>query len=128
MQGMPKNGRGAYPLVADIRWIINFWQEKAKNLDISTKVERQRLLKIKADELEFEYKKKTKEYLPAKETEKALINIFSVSRNKILGLKSLIAPLLKEFVDDPEQFGLVIGKVDLLVRDVLLDLAHAEKK
>jgi len=125
---MPKSGRGAYPLVADIRWIINFWQEKAKNLDISTKVERQRLLKVKADELEFEYKKKKKEYLPAAETEKALINIFSVSRNKILGLKSLIAPLLKEFVDDPEQFGIVIEKVDNLVRDVLMDLSNASKK
>ena len=125
---MPKSGYGAYPLVADIRWIINHWQEKAKNLDNSTKVAKKRLIEIKADELEFEHKKNKGQFLPTADTEKALVNIFSVARGKILGLKSTIAPLLKEFVDDPEQFGLIMEKIDNLVRDVLIDLASVKKK
>lgn len=34
-RGMPKSGRGRFPLAGCIRWYINFWRERATNRDDS---------------------------------------------------------------------------------------------
>ncbi len=61
--------------------------------------------------------------LPKQDIELAYSELVLSARNKILSIKGLLAPLLKEFIDDSENFGIAMRSVDGVLRDVLQELA-----
>ena len=76
---------------------------------------------------EIEYKTKMKELIPADEAEKIMTHIVMTARGRILGIKAKLAPLLKEFVGDPVNFGYLLESIDENIRDILQDMADASK-
>jgi len=76
---------------------------------------------------ELEYKVKVKELIPAVEAERIMAHIVMTARGKILGIKAKLAPLLKEFIDDPANFGALLESIEEAVREILQDMADASK-
>ena len=76
---------------------------------------------------ELEYKVKVKELIPAAEAERIMTHIVMTARGRILGIKAKLAPLLKEFVEDPTNFGLLLETIEETTREILQDMADASK-
>ena len=76
---------------------------------------------------ELEYKTKTKELISAEEAEKMMVHVVTTARGKILGIKAKLAPLLKEFVEDPENFGMLLESIEESIREILQDMADNSK-
>lgn len=73
----------------------------------------------------LEYKTKSRDLLPADEVRKVLADIVLSARSKILAIKGKLAPLLKEFIDDPENFGIAMDNVETAIRDILTEMAES---
>ena len=84
--------------------------------------------------LEFEKYRKIKrendlasgELLLADDVRAAFADMVLTARGKILGIKGRLAPLLKEFIEDRENFGLALETVDDAIRDILTEMAEAK--
>ncbi|MBI9092918.1 MAG: hypothetical protein JEZ12_27190 [Desulfobacterium sp.] len=76
----------------------------------------------------LEYEAKRRDLLPAGEVEKQVSDMVITARGKILAIKGLLAPLLKEFIEDPENFGLVMDNVETALRDTLTEMADSAKQ
>ena len=75
----------------------------------------------------LEYETKKRELIPADEARLAFADTILTARTKILSIKGLLAPLIKEFVDDADNFGLLMTNIEDTIRDVLTEMADAEK-
>lgn len=73
----------------------------------------------------LEYEIKKRELLPADEVRKILADIVLSARSKILAIKGKLAPLLKEFIADSENFGIAMDSVETAIRDILTEMAES---
>ena len=74
----------------------------------------------------LEYETKQRDLIPTKDVELAFANIVISARSKILSIKGTLAPLLKEFVQDPKNFGTVMESIETAVRDILTEMADTK--
>ena len=75
---------------------------------------------------ELEYNTKTGELIPADSVKKAISDMVLVARGKILAINGSLAPLLKEFIEDKNNFGIAMERVDQALRDILTEIAQAK--
>ena len=92
--GMPKNGRNRYPMIACIRWYIKFWKDKANQGDVALARYKKRLAKAQAESAEIDLKAKKKEMLPAADVEKDAFNMARQTRDAMLSIPDRISDQL----------------------------------
>tara|TARA_B100000614_G_scaffold258650_1_gene281412 strand:+ start:618 stop:1214 length:597 start_codon:yes stop_codon:yes gene_type:complete len=71
----------------------------------------------------LELEEKRGDLLRRDEVERAEAELVLSARTKILSIKGTLAPLLKEFINDHENFGIAMRSVDDVLRDTLQELA-----
>jgi hypothetical protein len=74
----------------------------------------------------IELDQKNKSVIKIKDAENIMIAMVMLARSKILAIKGIMGPLLKEFVTDPENFKLCMGALDKHLDNILIDLARSE--
>lgn len=74
----------------------------------------------------LEYEAKKRELIPADEARTAFADTIISARAKILSIKGILAPLIKEFVSDQDNFGVLMTRIDDTIRNILTEMADAE--
>lgn len=108
----------------DKKNIIKFAGLKIVSLTEAQKLKENYLAALR----KLEYKTKRRELLSYDEVRKSFADMVLSARSKILSIKGLLAPLLKEFVDDPENFRAVMENIEIVIRDVLTEMAESDIK
>ena len=91
---IPKASRGNYELVPSIQGYIKYLKERSVGKDSPTNEthnERQRLLKIQANKLEFEMAIMSKDFLPKELVKNSFFNIVARCRSVLLTMPSKLA-------------------------------------
>jgi phage terminase Nu1 subunit (DNA packaging protein) len=91
---IPKSTQGKYKLVPSVQGYIKYLRERSVGKDSPTNEthnERQRLLKIQANKLEFEMAVMSKDFLPKEYVKNSLFNIVTRCRSVLLGMPSKLA-------------------------------------
>ena len=104
--------------------------EKAKVIAESGIDERQELAESQRQEAlykaalkKLEYETKKRDLLPADEVKKMLADLILSIRGDVLAIEGDLAPLLKEFISNPENFGIIKGRIGSRLRDALERMA-----
>jgi len=92
--GMPKAGRNKYPMIASIRWYIQFWKDKANAGDTALTRYKKRLAKAQAESAEIDLKVKKREMIPAADVEKDAFNMARQTRDAMLSIPDRISDQL----------------------------------
>ena len=122
-EGLPKAGRNRYPLVACIRWYIDYWRGRSDGLDDLTKREKRRLLKAQADGQEIKNKVVLGELVPAAEIEESWGRIVLAIRQQMLALADRLPALLETATTAKQRREVCLREI----RTVLKALARGAK-
>ncbi len=91
---IPRANKGKYELVASVQNYIKYLRERSVGKDSPTNDthnERQRLLKIQANKLEFEMAVMSKDFLPKEYVKNSFFNIVTRCRSVLLAMPSKLA-------------------------------------
>jgi hypothetical protein len=75
----------------------------------------------------LDFEKRKGELVLASDVKKAMSNIIMTARGGVIAWKGRIAPILKEFLPNPAQFGRCMEAVDDLTDEILQGLADANR-
>lgn len=74
----------------------------------------------------LEFETKSGQLIPSNEVEKAWTAHITAAKIRLLGIKSKIAPLIQEYLEDIDDRESVLGLVDSVVREALEELSRSE--
>jgi len=92
-EGMPKNGRGKYPLAGCVQWFLEYWKKRANAGDL---IDQARARKLRTEARLFEIKLAEAEgkVCTLETIEAAWVDIITAARAKFLSLPNKMAPFL----------------------------------
>ena len=115
---IPKAQRGEYDMIPCVHGYIDYLKAKiggeytAEDLAIN----RNRLLKEKADLAEIEKQKQQGELITKDEVKKNWLNLLSVLKNKLLSMPNKVAPVVLTYKN--------VNEVKLILKDKIYDTLH----
>lgn len=72
----------------------------------------------------IEYQERSGEVVPVEDARKAFADLILTARGKILGIKGKLGPLIREFVEDPDNFGTCMDVVETEIREILTEMSQ----
>jgi phage terminase Nu1 subunit (DNA packaging protein) len=133
---IPKSIKGKYELVPSVQNYIKYLRERSVSKDSPTNEthnERQRLLKIQANKLEFEVAIMSKDFLPKELVKNSFFNIVARCRSVLLTMPSKLAQEVIGLKEPLEAEKIIKGSVyealdELYTCEVLNDINIGENK
>ena len=121
-EGMPKDGRGEYPLAAAIQWLMAYWRTRAKGTPLNDA--RRRKVEADASRSEMELAKRRGELAPIAVLAQAHGEACTRIRTRLRAIPSKIAPEAQRAKTVAEVRVVLQREID----DALTELAEAARK
>jgi|GEM_PF-2224197 len=125
---IPKSGRGKYDLLSCSRGYIQYLQKLANSSAAGRPASeinenRARLIKLKADQLEFQIGVEKKKYIPVVDVKTLMIRLITNAKSKLLSIPKRLAPILLPMKTEANIFKEIKSHVD----EALQELSEQDK-
>ncbi len=117
--GMPKSARNSYPMIACIRWYIEWWKKRATMSDTVLARHKRRLLKAQADSAVLDAKMKKGEMLLAEDVKKDAFNFGRRVRDAMLSIPDRLADQLAVETDSAEIHKKMLAEIRRAIKGVV---------
>lgn len=122
--GLPKSGRNAYPMIACIRWYINYWKKKAVSGEDDLLKHKKRLLIAQAEKAQIEVKEKKQILIHIDDVTKQSARNMLTIRNRFLAMP----PRLAQMLETTSTYAERLTMIDKEVKTALESLADGSNR
>lgn len=114
--GMPRSGRGKYPLAKCVRWVVQRWQSRATTGADAARKAREKWLRAKAGRESLKLRNERQEVMPVAVVDKAAFEAGRQIRDQVQSIADRCAPLVAAESDQHECRMILRREIDYILQ------------